>query len=153
MFNLDLQKDKKQGFGGWLAWNFQYRLKFSILEGDLELFQSEKDQGQTPWVDSACADCPGFWSWVPLLPQLPPSSWSLRLFPCASILLHGPVDIYLDLLSAAPLPPVQKQDAQHMFLQHRGAHAEKSHPILNGGPQALQKQGWKIRKRNSLGSF
>ena len=43
-----------------------------------------------------------FWSCVLLLPQLPPSSRSLRLFPGASILLHGPLDICLDLL---PTPP------------------------------------------------
>ena len=30
----------------------------------------------------------------------------------------------LDLLRAAPPPPAQKRDAQHMFLQHRGAHAD-----------------------------
>ena len=64
------------------------------------------------------------WSWVLLLPRLPPSSRSLRFFPRASILLHGPLDICLDLLPAAPLPPVQKQDAHHKFLQHSGAHAE-----------------------------
>ena len=65
-----------------------------------------------------------FLSWVLLQPRLPPSSRSLRLFPCASILLHAPLDICLDLLPAAPLPPVQKQDAQHKFLQQRGARAE-----------------------------
>ena len=63
-----------------------------------------------------------FWSWVLLLPWLPPSSRSLRAFPWASILLHGPLDICLDLLPAPPLPPVQKRDAQHMFLlRRRGA--------------------------------
>ena len=66
-----------------------------------------------------------FQTWVLLLPRLPPSSRSLRLFPWASILLNEPSDICLDLLPAAPLPPVQKRHAQHMFLQHRGAHAEK----------------------------
>ena len=66
-----------------------------------------------------------FGSWVLLLPRLPPSSRSLRLFPWASILLHGPSEICLDLLPAAPLAPVQKQDAQHMFLQHSGK--EKAH--------------------------
>ena len=55
-----------------------------------------------------------FWSWVLLLPRLQPSSQSLRLFPWASM------DICLDLLPAASRPPVQKRDAQHMFLQHRG---------------------------------
>ena len=34
-----------------------------------------------------------FWSWVLLLPRLPPSSRSLRLFPWASILFYGPLDI------------------------------------------------------------
>ena len=30
----------------------------------------------------------------------------------------------------APLPPVQKPDAQHMFLQHGGAHADDEHCIV-----------------------
>ena len=34
-----------------------------------------------------------FWSWVLLLPRLPPWSRSLRLFHWASILLYGPLDI------------------------------------------------------------
>ena len=34
-----------------------------------------------------------FWSWVLLLPRHPPWSRSLRLFPWASILLYGPLDI------------------------------------------------------------
>ena len=49
---------------------------------------------------------PVFWSWALLLPRLPPSSRSLRLFPWASILLHVPLGICLHLLPAAPLPPV-----------------------------------------------
>ena len=61
-----------------------------------------------------------FLSWVLFLPRPPPSSRSLRLCPRASILLHGPLDSCLDLLSAAPPPPVQQRDAQHKFLQHRG---------------------------------
>ena len=68
-----------------------------------------------------------FWSWVLLRPRLPPRS--LKLFPWPSILLHGPLDICLDLLPAAPRPPMQKRDAQHMFLQHRGARAEILHWI------------------------
>ena len=80
-----------------------------------------------PWVDSQhVLTVLVFWSWVLLLPRLPPSSRSLRLFPWASILLQGSLDICLDLLHATPLPTVQKQDAQHIFLQHRGAHAEKT---------------------------
>ena len=41
-----------------------------------------------------------------------------------SILLHGPLDICLDLLPAAYLPPMQKRDAQHKFLQHGGTRCE-----------------------------
>ena len=67
-----------------------------------------------------------FWSLVLLQPRLPPSSRSLRLVLYPSILLHGPLDVCLDLLPAAPLPPVQKRDAQHKFLQHRGARADKN---------------------------
>ena len=84
---------------------------------------------KTPWVDPACADCPGFWSWVLLMPRPPPSSRSLILCPWASILLHGPLDTCSDLLPASPPPPVQKRDAQHMFLQHRGARGENCYPI------------------------
>ena len=57
-----------------------------------------------------------FWSWAPLRPRLPPLSRSLRLFPWTSILLHGPLGNFLDLLSAAPLPNAQKWDAEHKFL-------------------------------------
>ena len=48
-----------------------------------------------------------FWSWVLLLPQLQPSSRSLRLFPWASILLRGPLDMCLDPLPPALLPSMQ----------------------------------------------
>ena len=38
--------------------------------------------------------------------------------------VHGPSGNFLDLLPPASLPPVQKRDAQHMFLQHKGAHTD-----------------------------
>ena len=66
-----------------------------------------------------------FWSCVLPLTQLPPSSQSLRLCLWASILLCGPVNIaWICCARSSPTTPVQKQDAQHMLLQHRGAHAE-----------------------------
>ena len=34
------------------------------------------------------------------------------------------LDICSDLLPTAPLPPVQKRDAQHKFSQHEGAHTD-----------------------------
>ena len=55
----------------------------------------------------------------------------LRLFPCASSLLHGPLDICLDLLPAAPPPPVQKRDAQLKF--HEDVNGEKLTVTKNGG--------------------
>ena len=47
----------------------------------------------------------------------------------------------MDLLPAAPSPPVQKRDAQHMFLQHRGSHAESFGPLTN--------LAWKFHSRNT----
>ena len=61
-----------------------------------------------------------FWSWALLLPQLPPSSRSLKLFPCANILLHAPLDICLDLLPAAPPPPVQNRTHSTCFYSTGG---------------------------------
>ena len=64
-----------------------------------------------------------FWSWVLLLPLLPPSSRSLRLFPWASILLQGPWTFAW--ICCLQLPTTRaKRDTQHKFLQHSGAHAE-----------------------------
>ena len=58
-----------------------------------------------------CCSCPGFRL------CLGASDCS----PWASILLHGPLDICLDVVPALPYhpAPVQKREAQHMFLQHR----------------------------------
>ena len=44
--------------------------------------------------------------------------------PWPSICFHGPSGKFLDLPPPASLPPVQKRDAQHMFLQHKGSHTE-----------------------------
>ena len=105
------------------------RKMWGISSAHREMLKVEKAADRAPVIEERP---PGlqhvltvlvFWSWVLLLPRLPPWSRSLRLFPWASILLYGLLDSCLDLLPAAP-PPVQKWDAQHMFLQHRGAHAE-----------------------------
>ena len=61
-----------------------------------------------------------FLFWGLLLPRHPPSSRSLILCPWASILLHGPLDICLDLLSAAPPPPVQKRTYSTCFYSTGG---------------------------------
>ena len=80
--------------------------------------------GKDPWVDQSCADCPGF----PVLGagHAPPPELHLGASECAPGLAFAFMALRANLGSAAPtsLPPVQKRDAQHMFLQHRGAHAE-----------------------------
>ena len=45
--------------------------------------------------------------------------------PWPSICFHGPSSKFLDLLPPASLSPVQKRDAQHMFLQHKGSHTDR----------------------------
>ena len=86
--------------------------------------------GKSQWVDSACADSPGFLvSWVLLVPRLPTSSRSPSLRPRTSICPLGLVDIWLDLLPKAPPPPVQKGDAQHKNL-HTDAKAKSGNLSL-----------------------
>ena len=41
-----------------------------------------------------------------------------------SICFMAPLSKFLDLLPPAPLPCVQKRDAQNKFLQHKGAHTD-----------------------------
>ena len=90
-----------------------------------------------------------FWSWVLLLPRLPPWSQSLRLFPWANILLLWALGHCLDLLPAAPPPPAQKRDAQHMFLQHRGAHAETHQCIWFSRPEIWLKKAQSLASHSS----
>ena len=71
-----------------------------------------------------------FWSWALLLPWLPPFVSEPQIVPLAQHLLYGPLDICLDLLPAAPPPSMQKRDAQHMLLQHRGARTDSYRAIL-----------------------
>ena len=56
-------------------------------------------------------------------PLFRPKTETKNYFPEAkAFCLAGPGIFHL--LPAAHLPPVQKRDAQHMFLKHRGAHAD-----------------------------
>ena len=88
----------------------------------------ERDRGETPRVDPACADCPGFL--VPGAAGAPAPEFHPGASDCASktsICFMAPSSTFLNLNLVAParLPPVPKQDAQHKFLQHKGAHAEE----------------------------
>ena len=65
---------------------------------------------------------PGCW-WRPTSRA---SSRSLKLCPWPSICCHGPSSKFLDLLPPTSPPPVQKRDAQHMFLQHKRTHTEQT---------------------------
>ena len=68
------------------------------------LIETGSTQGKTPGLIQHVLTVLVFWSWVLLRPRLPPSPRSLKLFPWSSILLHGPLDICLDLLPATPRP-------------------------------------------------
>ena len=81
--------------------------------GDWHFIWGKDPPGKTPWVDQSRFSGPGCW-WCPTSRA---SSKSLRVCPCLSICCHGPSSKFLDLLPPASVPPVQKRDAQHMFLQ------------------------------------
>ena len=69
-----------------------------------------------------------FWSWLLLLPWLPPWSRSLKLFRWASILLYGPLDILLGSAArSSPTAHAKTGPTTHVF-QHRGAHADLGLP-------------------------
>ena len=57
--------------------------------GDLATFPAFKTRERPPGLIDHVLTVLAFWSWVLLRPWLPPSSWSLRWFPWASIVLHG----------------------------------------------------------------
>ena len=82
-------------------------------------------QGKTPWVAPACADCPGFL--VLGSAPAPASAWSriLRLFPWASILLHGPLDIAWICCPQLPCHP-WKNGTHSTLASQKIAIAEKS---------------------------
>ena len=61
-----------------------------------------------------------FWSWVLLLPRLPPWSRSLRLFPWASILLHGPLDTAWICCLQLPHYPCKSGRTAHVFTAQEG---------------------------------
>ena len=83
------------------------------------MFKSQHPfQGKTPWVASlvflgpGCCSCPAFH----LRLGASDCSPGLQAGLAFCFMGHGPLYICLDLLPATPLPPVHKQDAQHMFL-------------------------------------
>ena len=61
--------------------------------------------------------------------------------PWPTICFHGPLGQFLDLLPPASLPPVQKRDAQHMFLQP--VCSQKFMPI-NPSPPNQQNEGFAL---------
>ena len=74
--------------------------------------------GKNPWVDAACADCSGFWFWGAADARLPSFVQEPQMVPPRLAFASWPPSSKsLDLLSPAPLPLMQNQDAQHKFLQ------------------------------------
>ena len=72
-----------------------------------------------------------FWSWVLLLPRLPPLSRSLRLFPWASILLHWPLDICL------PYHPCKNRTHSMCFYSTEGTSRRKSETVPPPPPREM----------------
>ena len=98
-----------------------------MLEEDLESERVSDNifgQGKTTWVDSACADYPGF-----LVPRaagtrLPASSKSLRLCPRASICCRAPWTFAWICCSQLPHHPCKAEHTHHKFLQRKGAYTD-----------------------------
>ena len=82
-------------------------------------------QGNTPWVAPACADCPGFL----VLVSAPAPATTLvskpQIVPWASILLYGPLGIAWVCCPQLPHHPCKNGTHSTMFLEHKGAHAER----------------------------
>ena len=93
------------------------------LNPNLEISSTSNFRERPPGLIQLVLAVPVFWCWALLLPWLPLSSRSLRSFPWASILLHGPLDICSDVVPAAPLPPVQN-----------GTHSEGHTPTVSRVP-------------------
>ena len=78
-------------------------------------------QGRTPWVDSACADCPGF-----LLLGAAPAPVSAfvsepQISPWASTLLHGLLNICLDVVPrSSPTTGAKTGRTAHVFTAQGG---------------------------------
>ena len=76
-------------------------------------------QEKTPWADSACADCPGFLVLGAADAQAPSFVQEPEAVSLDQYLLHGPFEQNSWICS-----PVEKWDAQHKFLQNKGAHTD-----------------------------
>ena len=89
-------------------------------------------QASRPWTfaTSLCADCPRCLV-LAAAAAPPPPAFQIRIAAqLASASKNGTLDIRLDLLPADPSePPVQERDAQHKFVQHKGAHAPVDHKM------------------------
>ena len=81
-----------------------------------------------------------FWSWVLPLPLLPPWSRAIRLFPCASILLFGPLDIAWICCPQLPHHPCKNGTHSTCFYSTGG------HTPIEGAPSVALNSlcGWPL---------
>ena len=91
-----------------------------------------------------------FWSWVLLLPRLPCWSRSLKLFPCASILLYGPLDIAWICCPKLPHHPCKNGTHSTCFYSTGGHTPIFSEVIFKDPPKIPFKTS---TKKNSRGYF
>ena len=73
--------------------------------------------GRTPWVDSACADCPCCLVLGAAGAPAPSFIWAPQIVPPNLHLLQGPFKQILGSAAAVPPPAPPKRDAQHMLFQ------------------------------------
>ena len=93
-------------------------------------------QGKTPWIDSACADCPGFWCWVRLVlgSQLYPAASD-----CAPELAFAAEPLgHLDMLRTAPHHLCKTWPHGTSFCNTRGHTPTIRGPLIQ--PQNLPKR-------------
>ena len=86
---------------------------------------NDRSQEKPPWADSACADCPGFLHLGAVLPRLPPSSRSLRLFPGLAFCFMGPWTFAWMWCPQLPYHLCKNGTHSTCFYSTRGAHTEE----------------------------
>ena len=86
-----------------------------------------------------------FWSWVLVLPRLPPSSRSLRLFAWASILLYGRLGIAWICCPQLPRHPCKNGTHSTCFCS-TGGHTPRIERLAKQGlPRQVSRGAWKRR--------
>ena len=116
-----------------IFWSILYFLRFVPLFVLWLCFCNlDNLQGKAAWVAPACADCPGFMVQGDAGAPVPELYHEPQTVPLNLHLLHGPFKHILGSAAPAPLPPVQKREAQ--LLEQK---ADKCHKNMPSSPPFL----------------